>query len=94
MKKLLLFLIRFYQRAISAYTPACCRYYPTCSAYAVTAIERFGALRGGLLAVIRVLRCHPYHAGGFDPVPEEWDLHYYKKQKSRRKREDHQTCSS
>ncbi len=73
MKKLFLLIIRFYQKAISPYRPACCRYYPTCSAYAYTAITRFGALRGGLLAFLRIMRCHPFHKGGFDPVPETWD---------------------
>lgn len=71
MKKLLLKIIRFYQRRISAYTPACCRFYPTCSQYAYTAIERFGAVRGGWLALKRLLKCHPFHPGGYDPVPEK-----------------------
>ena len=72
MKKLLLLAIKFYQKAISPYRGPCCRYYPTCSAYAYTAVSRFGALRGGMLALMRVLRCHPFHPGGFDPVPEDW----------------------
>ena len=83
MKKLFLFIIRFYQTAISAYTPACCRYYPTCSSYAYTAISRFGALKGGLMAIMRILRCHPFHEGGYDPVPDNWDLNYYKKNKKK-----------
>lgn len=83
MKKLFLFLIRFYQTAISAYTPASCRYYPTCSSYAYTAISRFGALKGGLMAIMRILRCHPFHEGGYDPVPDNWDLNYYKKNKKK-----------
>ena len=62
-------MIRFYQKAISPWLPPACRYYPTCSAYAIEAIERHGFLRGVLLAVKRILRCHPFHAGGFDPVP-------------------------
>ncbi len=82
MKKLFLFIIRFYQTAISPYRPACCRYYPTCSSYAYTAVSRFGALRGGLLAFMRVIRCHPFHEGGYDPVSEKWDLNYYKKNRS------------
>lgn len=88
MKKLFLFLIRFYQTAISPYTPAHCRYYPTCSSYAYTAIHRFGAYRGGLLAIMRILRCHPFHRGGYDPVPEKWDIHYYKKQISLQDQEE------
>jgi putative membrane protein insertion efficiency factor len=69
MKQAALALIRFYQRAISPWLPPSCRYYPSCSAYAFEAIERHGFLRGGLLATKRILRCHPFHAGGFDPVP-------------------------
>ncbi len=69
MKKILLALIRFYQKAISPYRPPCCRFYPTCSAYAMEAIATHGAIRGGLLALRRVLRCNPLFKGGYDPVP-------------------------
>ena len=71
MKRILLFLIRFYQRAISPYKRPCCKYYPTCSNYAVEAIERFGAAKGFCLALYRVLRCNPFSRGGYDPVPEK-----------------------
>lgn len=70
MKKLLLALIRFYRRGISPNTPACCRFIPTCSAYAYEAIEKYGALKGGWLALRRLLRCHPFYKGdSYDPVP-------------------------
>ena len=69
MKKLLLILIRFYQRYITPYTPGCCRFRPTCSHYARVAIERFGAWRGGWMALKRILRCNPFCKGGYDPVP-------------------------
>lgn len=61
--------IRFYQLAISPMMPAACRYYPSCSNYAIQAIDKYGALKGGWLAVRRILRCHPFRPGGFDPVP-------------------------
>ena len=61
--------IRFYQRFISPALPASCRYYPTCSSYAVGALQTHGALRGSWLAVRRLGRCHPWHEGGYDPVP-------------------------
>lgn len=70
MKKILLSLIRFYQRNISPGLPPQCRFRPTCSAYALEAIEKYGALKGGYLALRRLLRCHPFYKGGiFDPVP-------------------------
>ena len=69
MKRLLLALVRFYRRAISPLRPPCCRYTPTCSQYALEAIEKYGALKGGWLAFRRILRCNPFHKGGYDPVP-------------------------
>jgi putative membrane protein insertion efficiency factor len=69
MKQVAVVMIRFYQKAVSPWLLPACRYYPTCSAYAIEAIERHGFLRGSLLAVRRILRCHPFHAGGYDPVP-------------------------
>ena len=69
MKRLLLLLVQFYRSCISPLTPPSCRYYPTCSAYAREAIERYGARRGAWMALRRILRCHPFHAGGYDPVP-------------------------
>ena len=67
--RILLRVIRAYQRWISPVRPPACRFTPTCSAYAVTAVERFGAVRGGWLATRRLLRCGPWHPGGHDPVP-------------------------
>jgi hypothetical protein len=69
MKQLLLIFIKFYQIFISPLTGRNCRYYPTCSAYAFEAVAKHGSLQGTALAVKRVLRCHPFHAGGYDPVP-------------------------
>lgn len=66
---LLLGLIRFYQRAISPYFPPCCRYMPTCSQYALEAVKKYGPFKGGYLALRRILRCNPFHPGGYDPVP-------------------------
>ena len=70
MKWLLLKLIKFYQRHVSPHTRPCCRFRPTCSAYAVEAITKYGARKGGKLALKRLLRCHPFYKGDyFDPVP-------------------------
>lgn len=66
-------LIRGYQTLISPLLPRSCRFTPTCSAYALTSVERFGVLRGGRLAIKRVARCHPWNAGGYDPVPDSLD---------------------
>lgn len=71
MKKLLLKLVRFYQVAISPMKPPSCRFYPTCSQYGLEAIERFGPIKGTWLTIKRISKCHPLHAGGFDPVPEK-----------------------
>ena len=62
--------IRSYQRVISPVLPPSCRFQPTCSHYAITAIERFGLFRGGWLALKRIGRCHPWNPGGYDPVPQ------------------------
>ena len=70
MKKFLLSLIRFYQRNISVCFPARCRFRPTCSAYALEAIQKYGAIRGGFLSLKRFCRCHPFYKGDiYDPVP-------------------------
>ncbi|WP_352414984.1 membrane protein insertion efficiency factor YidD [Oscillibacter ruminantium] len=69
MKRVLLVMVKFYRMAISPYRPSCCRFYPTCSQYALEAIEKYGALKGGYLSLRRILRCNPFHKGGYDPVP-------------------------
>ena len=68
-------LLRAYKWALSPLLPPACRYVPTCSEYAMEAVDRFGILRGGRMAVCRVLRCHPFVKGGFDPVRRATDLH-------------------
>jgi len=69
MRKILIALIKFYKMAISPYLPDACRFSPTCSEYAKEAIEKYGVLKGGCLAIWRVLRCNPFCKGGYDPVP-------------------------
>ena len=69
MKRLLIAMVRFYRKNISPLRPPCCRYIPTCSQYALQALEKYGALKGSWLALRRFLRCHPFHKGGYDPVP-------------------------
>jgi hypothetical protein len=64
--------VRFYQCIVSPWLGSNCRFHPTCSAYALEALQRFGALRGGWLALRRILRCQPLHPGGCDPVPERF----------------------
>ena len=76
MKRVLIALVRFYQRAISPYKGgSCCKYIPTCSNYAIEAFERFGAVKGFFLAAYRLLRCNPFSRGGYDPVPEKKEKH-------------------
>jgi putative membrane protein insertion efficiency factor len=70
MKTILLGIIRLYQMTLSRALPPTCRFYPSCSQYSYEAIDRYGALRGGWLAVKRISRCHPFNPGGYDPVPE------------------------
>ncbi|MEM7793449.1 MAG: membrane protein insertion efficiency factor YidD [Cyanobacteria bacterium P01_C01_bin.118] len=70
MKLVLKVIIRGYRMFISPLLPPTCRYTPSCSNYALTAIDRFGAVRGGWMAIKRIVRCNPWHEGGYDPVPE------------------------
>ncbi len=69
MQALLIASIRFYQRRISPLSGPTCRFHPTCSHYTLEAIEKYGAAKGSWLGVQRILRCHPFHPGGYDPVP-------------------------
>ena len=73
MKQMLIKAIRFYQRKISPLFGPKCRFYPTCSHYAIEAIEKHGVLKGTLLAALRLMRCNPLFPGGYDPVPEKKD---------------------
>jgi len=68
MRTILVSLLKFYKAAVSPWLPPSCRFVPTCSEYACEAIERHGALRGSWMGLRRLLRCHPFHSGGYDPV--------------------------
>ncbi|ASK63431.1 membrane protein insertion efficiency factor YidD [Virgibacillus phasianinus] len=71
MKFVFIALINFYRKAISPFKPPSCRFYPTCSEYGLEAIKRFGAIKGGYLTIKRISKCHPFHTGGVDLVPEK-----------------------
>lgn len=68
MKKIVILLIRIYQRTFSAYTPRRCRFYPTCSEYSLQAIQKYGIVRGMIKGIWRILRCNPFNYGGYDPL--------------------------
>ncbi len=72
MKYLFLGIIKLYRITLSKILPPCCRYHPSCSEYATIAIQRFGAVKGGYLALWRIIRCNPFGKGGYDPVPEKF----------------------
>ncbi|HTL22300.1 MAG TPA: membrane protein insertion efficiency factor YidD [Steroidobacteraceae bacterium] len=76
MRRLLAFLIRLYQWTVSPHLGPACRFHPSCSQYALEAVLRFGVLRGSGLALARLSRCHPWHPGGFDPVPASGCAHH------------------
>ena len=85
MKKFVLGLIRLYQRIFSPLKgQPTCRFYPTCSVYAYTAVSRFGVLRGGWLALRRILRCHPFNPGVIDPVPDKFTLRKIKNERKQK----------
>lgn len=71
MKYIFIGIIKFYRKSISPLTPPSCRFYPTCSEYGLEAIRRFGAFKGGYLTIKRISKCHPFHPGGVDLVPEK-----------------------
>ncbi|TMW72003.1 membrane protein insertion efficiency factor YidD [Alteribacter natronophilus] len=73
MRQVFIVLIRFYQKYISRFTPPSCRFYPTCSHYGIEAYRRFGVVKGTWLTVKRIVKCQPFHPGGYDPVPEVKD---------------------
>ena len=75
MKSLALWTLRAYKRWVSPALPPSCRYVPTCSEYAIEAVDRYGVVRGGLMAIWRILRCHPFVKGGYDPVKNVWSGH-------------------
>ena len=77
MQFVLVQLIKFYRFVISPWVGHHCRFYPTCSSYALDAVERFGALRGSYLTLIRLSKCHPWHEGGLDPVPEKFGCKHH-----------------
>ena len=74
MKKLLILLIKFYRKYISPLKSTKCPYFPTCSEYGLEAVEKYGAFKGGLLALWRIIRCNPFSKGGYDPVPEKINI--------------------
>ena len=74
MASALKYLVRGYQVAISPWLPPSCRFHPTCSHYALSALEHFGAIRGCWLTVVRIMKCHPFHPGGLDPIPDRPNL--------------------
>jgi len=80
MKYLFMGCIKFYQKAISPFKPRSCRFFPTCSHYGIEAIQRFGAIKGGYLTIKRIGKCHPFHPGGVDLVPEKTPKSTTKKQ--------------
>ena len=81
MKKILQFFIKLYRKFISPILPQSCRFTPSCSEYAIEAIDKFGAIRGTILATYRILRCNPFCRGGYDPVPDKFT---FKRQEMKR----------
>jgi len=80
MRQILIALIKLYRYVISPYLAPSCRYTPTCSSYAIEAVERFGVFRGSWMAIRRIGRCHPWHSAGYDPVPDNNNLSMTRKE--------------
>jgi putative membrane protein insertion efficiency factor len=78
-KKIIIFIITLYQKYISPIKPATCRFYPTCSEYAIQALTEFGLIEGVWLSVKRISRCHPFNPGGYDPLPDSSRINHVKK---------------
>ena len=89
MKKIFIGLIRGYQKFISPLFPPSCRYYPTCSNYSVQAIQKHGAIKGSLMGIARILRCHPFVKGGYDPVPEQFSIRRNKEDEHNHSEHEH-----
>ena len=89
MKKIFIGLIRGYQRFISPLFPPSCRYYPTCSNYSVQAIQKHGAIKGSIMGISRILRCHPFVKGGYDPVPEQFSIRRNNKEEHSHSEHEH-----
>ncbi|WP_132243815.1 membrane protein insertion efficiency factor YidD [Marinisporobacter balticus] len=68
MKEILIGMVKIYRRYISPLKPPTCRFYPTCSQYALQALEKYGAIKGTIISIRRILKCHPFHCGGYDPL--------------------------
>ena len=83
MKRLFIYLVRLYRKYLSPLKPKCCRYYPSCSQYAITAFEKHGAIKGFILALWRILRCNPYSNGGVDYVPDKFHLYFLQSEQKR-----------
>lgn len=83
LQRIFISIIRFYQKFLSPLKPPTCRFYPTCSHYGIEAIKKHGAIKGGYLTIVRILKCQPLHPGGVDLVPDQWEerkrLHLKKK---------------
>ncbi|MGE7366994.1 membrane protein insertion efficiency factor YidD [Desemzia incerta] len=83
MKKIIILMIRGYQKGISPLFPPSCRYHPTCSQYSIEAVRKHGALKGSIMGISRIMRCHPFVRGGHDPVPEYFTIRRNKKETSK-----------